>query len=241
VTIKKAGEIVSFLILLTGFHGSCHAQSLNYAEIFDGDWQKALTFIEENNSWLKPALASHNIPWNEAVAIVFPELVRYSALLDKMEITMLKTLYRNLGEEYANFSIGVFQVKPSFAEDIQTRVFSGTDKELKSLFRKKSTFPDKRSYRASVIADLENPQTELNYIIAFYKICNKRFKDSWSDNVSKVRFLATAYNTGFLKNARDVESMYNKKFFNTKLFKTENYSYADVALYWFNNYSLNDH
>jgi hypothetical protein len=216
--------------------GSGHAQSLNYAEIFGNDWQRALTFIEDNKNWIKNALARHDIQYNEAVAVIFPELVRYSALRDKMEITLLKTLYRNLGDDYADFSIGVFQIKPSFAEDIQNRVFAGTDRELKDLFRKKTSFPDKRSYRASVIADLENPETELNYLIAFYKICEKRFKREWPDKVSKVKFLATAYNAGFRKSAREIEEMSDKKFFNTRLFKTENYSYADVSLYWYNHY-----
>jgi transposase len=36
-------------------------------------------------SWIKPALAEYGIPYHEAIAVVFPELVRYSALRDKME------------------------------------------------------------------------------------------------------------------------------------------------------------
>ncbi len=236
---KKAGRILSFLILLAGLHGSGHAQSLNYAEIFGSDWQKALSFVDENEAWIKPALDRFDIPYDEAIAIVFPELVRYSALRDKMEITMLKTLYRNLGDDYADFSIGIFQVKPSFAEEIQERVFSGTDREMKALFRKKSSFPNKRLFRASVIEDLENPETELNYIIAFYKICEKRFKNTWTDEKSRIRFFSTAYNTGFIKKADDIESMSDKKFFNTKLFRTENYSYADVSLFWYDQYLHN--
>lgn len=240
MTVRKAGRIILFLILLTGLHGSGYAQSLNYAEIFGSNWQKALTFIEDNNIWIKPALSRYDIPYDEAVAVIFPELVRYSALRDKMEITLLKTLYRNLGDDYADFSIGVFQIKPSFAEDIQNRVFAGTDRELKDLFRKKSSFSDKRSYRASVIADLESPETEINYLIAFYKICEKRFKKDWPDKTLKVKFLATAYNAGFRKSAREIEEMSDRKFFNTKLFKTENYSYADVSLFWYSQYLHNN-
>jgi hypothetical protein len=233
---KKTGITILFLILLTVLQRPGYAQSLNYAEIFGSDWQKALTFIEDNKIWIKPALARHDIPYDEAVAVIFPELVRYSALRDKMEITLLKTLYRNLGDDYADFSIGVFQIKPSFAEDIQNRVFAGMNRELKDLFRKKSSFSDQRSYRASVISDLENPETELNYLIAFYKICERRFKKDWPDKASKVRFLATAYNAGFRKSAREIEEMSDRKFFNTKLFKTENYSYSDISLYWFNHF-----
>lgn len=208
-------------------------QQLNYPEIFGSDWHKATTFLEENSNWIKPALDKFNIPYAEAVAVVFPELVRYSALRDKMEITMLKTLYRNLGDDYANFSIGVFQVKPSFAEEIHERVFAGTDKDLKPLFNKKNSFPNRRLYRASIISDLENPETELNYLIAFFRVCDKRFRDEWSDTESKIRFLATAYNTGELRDAGHIREMSNRKFFNTRMFKTENYSYSDVSLYWY--------
>lgn len=222
--------------MLTGLNAFSQYQPSDYAEIFGNDWNRALVFLEENNGWIVPALAIFNIPYHEAVAVVFPELVRYSALLDKMETTMLKTLYRNLGDDYANFSIGVFQVKPSFAEEIHERVFAGSDRELKSLFRKRSSFPNKRLYRASIISDLENPETELNYIIAFYLLCERRFGSEWPDTGSKIRFLATAYNTGNLKNRREIEEMTGKRFFSTKLFKGETYSYADVALFWYNHY-----
>jgi hypothetical protein len=156
-----------------------------------------------------------------------------------MEISMLKTLYRNLGDDYANFSIGVFQIKPSFAEDIHNRIFTGTDKKLKALFRKKSSFPNIRLYRASIIADLENPETEINYIIAFIKIFEKRYGKEWTDKKLKIKLLATAYNTGILKNRKEIEALSGKKFFSTKLFKTENYSYSDVSLYWYDQQSHN--
>jgi len=233
---KKAGIFLALLFVLAPLKVHGQNQFLNYAEIFGNDWQKALSFLEENEGWINPALTGFNIPYDEAVAFVFPELVRYSALRDKMEITMLKTLYRNLGDDYANFSIGVFQVKPAFAEEIHERVFAGTDKELKALFRKRSSFPNKRLYRASIISDLENPETELNYIIAFYRICERRFGDDWPDKGSKIRFLSTAFNTGNLKDKKEIEAMTGKKFFSTRLFKGETYSYADVAAYWYTNY-----
>ena len=57
-----------------------------------------------------------------AIAVVFPELIRYSALRDKIEITLLKSLYIYKGDDYADFSIGQFQMKPSFAELIHKNV-----------------------------------------------------------------------------------------------------------------------
>jgi hypothetical protein len=157
-----------------------------------------------------------------------------------MEITLLKSLYRNLGKDYADFSVGVFQIKPSFAEKIREEAYKVMGRKAKELFRKRSSYKDDRLYRISIITDLENPETELNYVIAFIKICNDHFKTSWNDETSRIKFLATAFNTGFWKSKTEIEVMSEKKFFNTKLFKTENYSYADVSLYWYKKYFLKD-
>jgi hypothetical protein len=234
---RKAARIISVFLLFTFLQVSGQSQSLNYSVIFGSDWQKAMTFIDENNSWIKSALDEYDIPYNEAVAVVFPELVRYSALRDKMEITLLKTLYRNLGDEYADFSVGVFQIKPSFAEKIHSESFKIMGKKAKNMFRKRSAYKDNKLYRAAIITDLEDPKTELIYVIAFFKICDAYFEKEWQDERSRIIFLATAYNTGFWKSAEEIEEMSDKKFFNTKLFKTENYNYADVSWYWYDKYT----
>jgi hypothetical protein len=213
------------------------AQQFNYSDVFGNDWQKALSYLKENDDWIKPALQKYDIPYNEAVAIIFPELVRYSAISDKMEITLLKALYRNIGEGYADFSVGEFQVKPSFAERIRTAAPSVLGRRSKELFMGRSAFRNDYEFRVSVITDLENPKAEINYVIAFYLICKKRFDTDKLDEVSRIKLLATAYNTGFWKKKSEIISMEEKKFFNTKLFKTDNYRYSDVALYWFENYS----
>lgn len=208
-------------------------QQPDYSAIFGSDWQKALDYVEENNSWIKPALSRHGIPYAEAIAVIFPELIRYSALRDKMEIKLLKTLYRNLGDDYADFSVGVFQVKPSFAEKI---IEESSGFRIGRLLKSRDEFPNDYQFRAAVISDLEDPERELNFIIAFMKICEKKFKMNREDEASRIKFLATAYNTGFWKSEPEISMMADKKFFNTKLFKTENYSYADVSLYWYEQY-----
>ena len=230
---KKRYILICFLVASTGF---LQSQSLNYAEIFGDDWNKALTFESENKSWMEPLLAENGIPYPVAIAVIFPELVRYSALRDKMEITVLKALYINLGDEYANFSIGRFQMKPSFAWMIreQSAVFIG--RKSGSLFKQEHKNDDIRDYRKKIIEDLEDPQTQFNYLIAFLKICEKKYRLNRKDESGKIRFLSTAYNYGIDKTATRIDSMINRKFFNTKLFSTENYSYADVSIYWYNQY-----
>jgi hypothetical protein len=215
----------------------CLAQSVDYPEVFGDAWKKALVFEKENRNWMEPVLTANNISYPIAISVIFPELVRYSALRDKMEITLLKALYVNLGEEYANFSIGQFQMKPSFAELIRNMAPSVLYPKSGIVFKNIFEYVDIAAYRKSIVTDLEDPRIQLNYLVVFLKICEKKFKLNRKDEVSRIKFLATAYNFGFDKSFRKIESMVDRKFFNTKLFKTVNYSYADVSIFWYIQYN----
>lgn len=228
-------KILVFLFI-TVILNHAWSQSENYHGIFGDDWTKAVAFERENRSWMEPILARNNISYPLAIAVIFPELVRYSALRDKMEITLLKALYINLGEDYANFSIGQFQMKPSFAEIVREQLPSLMGRRSEVVFKNPSEYDDISYFRKSIVDDLENPRTEFNYLIAFIKICDKKYKLNRKDEITRLKFLATAYNYGIDKSASQIEVMINKKYFNTKLFKTENYSYSDVSVFWYKNY-----
>jgi hypothetical protein len=229
-------KLIYFLSTFFLFNIYVYSQSTDYAKVFESDWEQALKYEKDNRPWIEKALKDNKIPYDYALAVVFPELVRYSALRDKMEITLLKALYINLGEQYANFSIGRFQIKPSFAEFIKTESSSVPKRKLQLRFAQPDDFSNITEYRKSIVTDLESDQKEFNYIIAFYKICERNFDLSGMDENMKIKFLATAYNYGPDKSQAEIERMIDKKFFNTKIIKTENFSYAEVALYWFSNY-----
>lgn len=185
---------------------------------------------------MEPILAKNNISYPLAISIIFPELVRYSALQDKIEITLLKALYINLGNDYADFSIGQFQMKPSFAELIREKASVVTGNKSEISFKKISDYDNIKDFRKSIVSDLEDPKSQIRYLIAFIKICENNFKMDRKDELSCVKFLATAYNFGFDKSETEIYNMIDKKFFNIKLFKTENYSYAEVSLFWYKQF-----
>lgn len=233
---KSKNRFCLFLLLSLLFSRPALSQHLDYREVFGDDWEKAQTFEQENRNWMEPILTKNHISYPLAIAVIFPELVRYSALRDKMEITLLKALYINLGEEYANFSIGQFQMKPSFAEVIREKVTSVLSRRSGAIYKESTEYDDIKNFRKSIIADLEDPRTQFNYLVAFFKICDKSYSLNRMDEITRLKFLATAYNFGIDKTPSQIESMVNKKFFNTKLFKTENYSYADVSVFWYTQY-----
>ena len=235
--IKLSGrKAILFSFIFIGIFNTAVSQPLNYEELFGNDWKKALQFVDENENWMRSLLERHKLSYPVAIAVIFPELVRYSAIRDLMETSMLKTLYRNLGSDYADFSIGVFQIKPSFAEKIREEVLLLEGWRIKSMFRKKNSYKNIRDYRSAIISDLEDPENEFNYIVAFLRLCDEYFPQIAEDDTSKIRFLATAFNTGFWKNADEIEKMSNFKFYNTKLFSSECYSYSDVSLFWYKQY-----
>jgi hypothetical protein len=232
---EHSGRIYLLILSFSFLTNSIQSQNADYREIFGDDWNKAMAFVRENKSWMEPILEKNHISYPMAIAIVFPELVRYSALRDKMEITLLKVLYINLGEDYANFSIGQFQMKPSFAEIVRKQAPSVLGRRSEIAFKDPSEYDDISGYRKSIIQDLEDPGKQFNYLIVFFRICEKNYKTNRKDEISRLKFLATAYNCGIDKSASEIDSMIDRKYFNTRLFKTENYSYSDVSVFWYKN------
>jgi hypothetical protein len=225
--------ISAILFLTFILPGSLTAQDLDYELVFGDDWHKAESFISQNRSWMEPVLEDNNIPFRVAVAVIFPEIVRYSALRDRMEITLLKTLYVNLGDEYANFSIGHFQIKPSFASIIREEAPHALGRKSDIHFRLASDFEDISNYRKSIIVDLEDPKTQFNYIIAFFHICEKKYKTRRMSEPDRIKFLATAYNYGIDKSAEQIRKMIPGRYFSTNIFKSVTYSYSDISMYWY--------
>lgn len=232
-SFRRGLVIFLFCTLTSGLD----AQSENYEEIFGSDWKKAQAFELENKEWIRQIFQKNNISYAEAMAVIFPELVRYSALRDKMEITLLKALYINLGEEYADFSIGQLQMKPSFASLIRADAPTYLKRKSGITFKIPSDFEDIKSYRKSIVKDLEDVNTEFSYLIAFLKICEKKYRTSRMKESERIRFLSAAYNYGIDKDPDQIHDIYGSKFFHTKIFRpSETYSYSDISLYWYNRF-----
>jgi hypothetical protein len=232
--IVKVFILILLLLFSRGLLRNSSGQSLNYPEIFGDDWKKAEQFVADNEKWIRPVLEKYRVDYFEAIAVIFPELVRYSALRDKMEITLLKALYINIGEEYANFSIGHFQMKPSFAVSVINDGMNLTGRKKPQL-RDSTGYEDIRSYRAAIVSSLEDIHSQVEYLVIFFKIAGKRFDLKKMEEPSRIRFLATAYNYGFIHTEGEIKDMSARKFYSAKLVSREFYSYSDISLYWYNN------
>src|SRR5664280_591993 len=111
--IAAMAIFISLFFMIRGY-----SQQLNYKEVFGNHYQIAEDFITSNR-WMADTLKSNGIDPCTGLAIIFPELIRYSSIRDIIETAALKSLYIQYGKNNEDFSIGQFQMKPSFAEDIE--------------------------------------------------------------------------------------------------------------------------
>lgn len=209
-------------------------QKADYAQIFGYKYTNAVTFLYRNY-WIWDSLEAHQIDPAFAMAIVFPEIIRYSEIKDKIEKGGLFSLYIYYGEKYANFSVGEFQMKPSFARQLE--------EDLTKLPKSKARhYPaintaDIQNARKERVMRLDNLQWQVRYLALFIHIMDERYKNKqWATNAEKLKFYATAYNYGYTRPYEEILEVINKKNFHLGWASMgERYCYADISI----NYALN--
>lgn len=217
-------------------------QSEDYKTIFGKDYLAARFWFVKNDSLIQVCCAKYKVLPQELSAIVFPEVMRYSSFSDALETTALSFLYTSQGTAYADFSVGYFQMKPSFAEQVEADYshLPEADKMLlANTFLPTANQFDTEAARKQRIHRITSTEGQLIYLIAFYKICFHRFKTSIPHATNdRLRFLATCYNAGYKRTTADIERIGKAKYFHLgKSFAAEKYNYADIAVFayrhWF--------
>jgi hypothetical protein len=230
---------VLLVLLIWNFNGKMYAQQLSRDIYENENYHNAVHWLNENR-FISDSLAVYGVPPDEAIAVVFPELMRYSALEDKMEVMGLMVLYVRLGKDYADFSVGYFQMKPSFVRqlEVDARKYL-SQKEIQRICPSLLHGEDTPASRRKRVSSLTNTKNEVSYLALFYKICLSRFKNiHFKDKTEKIRFLATAYNCGYRHSVKNLFAQMKQKQFpvyNRLLIYHENY--ADISLKWWESNS----
>jgi phage protein U len=170
-----------------------------------------------------------------AEAVVFPEMVRYSTFQNVLETAATRALYQQMGSRGADFSIGRFQMKPSFAEHLE-REWTGSPScaEYGIWFDTSDTTESRRAR----IKRLDDPVWQCAYLGIFLKLLYERHPELASrEPADQVRLCAAAYNGGCgAESLETIETMAGRKFFHTDFIvgaKTLYHSYSDIAEYYY--------
>ena len=227
-------QTILFFLLFVTIPNLTFGQSTDYSKIFNR-WDEAVEWINENKSWMKELCDEYDVDYEMATTIVFPELLRYSRYRNVLETLANKALYIQFGSEYSNFSVGVFQIKPSFVEDL---LFSNelSKGKLYDILNIKEDYDDDTELREEIVYALQSEKSAFRFVIAFMKICEKRYKIEDFDEYEKVVFMSTVYNAGLKTKQEDVSDIASEKHFNDRLITDQYYSYSDVALWYYKFY-----
>jgi hypothetical protein len=207
----------------------------DYAAIFGDRYVEAEKFLEQN-PWIPDALRLPPEETRMALAVVFPEIIRFSALEDEIQVRALKVLYVQYGTGYANFSVGHFQMKPAFIEFLESdwnKLSSAGEKAAAGIpaFERGDT----RELRKNRILRLDDIHWQVVYLRAFMLVMKKRYgRVAFRDAEDRVRFYATAYNAGYAAGEKRLRQAIAEKRFHLELFfpKTT-FNYADVAVFFY--------
>lgn len=129
----------------------------------------------------------------EAAAIVFPELIRYSVFQNELETLMNKFL-TCASEDSGNFSIGLFQMKPQFAAQLENLIEN--DSKLKNKYSSINYGGDSSTVnsRHNRILRLNDFNFQLEYLKAFIEYEINALSLENEDIPTRINFLSAAYN-----------------------------------------------
>ncbi len=98
-----------------------------YQKFFSEDYDNGLKILEKYDKRFSFISNNFKVTPNYVKSIVFPETIRYNTFKAFFETSSLELLYINNGSEAVDFSIGYFQMKPSFIEELEVAVKNSSD------------------------------------------------------------------------------------------------------------------
>lgn len=215
--------------------------------------REALSHIQASRSTWYPIWEQYGVPPRVAEAVVYPEMLRYAhhaGRFDTMQTALVHSSY--LGGGVFDLSIGWFQMKPSFAEQMEKEwMKSGLDADHKLCFDTGDS-PEARDAR---MGRLREEKWQCIYLAIFLRLIYRSYGSFDADGErirdgldsmpedEQVRLIAGAYNrgcrdfpapgTGDLQRLRSAAEV---KSFHLGLYRTvvrEKYRYSDLSANWY--------
>jgi hypothetical protein len=170
-------------------------------------------------------------------SLIFPEVMRYNSLKDDIETESLKTLYVQFGQEYANFSIGLFQMKPTFAIQVETKAKQLLTDSIYKELQLNYEVTDEELIREKRIERLRDNQWQLVYLTAFICICNETYEQKqFTSKQEKLQWYATIYNAGFDKKDTYIyQKIKEENFYLQQGMPNKKFKYAAIVAWYYNN------
>lgn len=218
-----------FLRIVSNICALLCAAMISFFECSPKEANETVAFINENRTVIRNTLSDLSATEQlMAVSIVAPEISQFSSFLNYLELRTLFVMYLNTGK--SDFSVGYFQMKPGFVENLEKKVASSESlsKRFKDVIPSGSE-REKREFRLKRLASLTG---QLRYLELFIVVARTKTSHlKFGDNSAKLKYWATLYNSGVDLNESDVYRLQKLNLF-PKFEKK--YNYAAVSNEFFN-------
>lgn len=203
------------------------------------EWNRAVESVASHRATWSEVFATLHVEPAECEAIIFPEQLRYSRLQDGMEQAVVQTFYVQGGNAKGNFSIGPFQMKPSFAEEVER---AWMESPMRHEYKLYFDLGDNRHARGKRIERLKDERWQCIYLAIFVRLLLAREPSLLTlPAEERVGLLATAYNFSFTASLPSLQQRKSRRTFHLDLLPgkgTTYYSYAELSVYYYKNYNL---
>ena len=204
------------------------AAVLQFTETYKSEYENALEFYRQHPE-VKQQLIQSGLTDDEAtmaMAIVAPELAVHYVFSDWAQTKTLQLIY--VQYDHSDFSIGFFQIKPSFIEYLEKRV--AVDEVMKKQYGDvviRAT--DVIQQRKVRVARLTSLKWQTKYLCLFMQYAKQR-KDDFKSPEERVAYWATLYNAGFKVSDQTIAKLRKIKGFPTL---RRQFNYSDIALIFY--------
>ncbi len=231
--LKKSSILIVILILLQSFK----TDYISPEDFFGDSYQEAVDYLNKNKNNLTKIFSEYRIDSKLAMSIVFPEIVRYSRFRDFAETSVLEVAYVMGGKTASDFSIGRFQMKPSFVEMLEEELMHET--LLLIEFREIAEYPEfysQHQIRRERLNRLMEQSWQLKYLCCFIKLAEIKyspFLEKYPHN--KLMIMSSAYNAGLNSTYEHLKTISETKTYPYGMRLPNRFSYYEVAEYFYKN------
>jgi hypothetical protein len=226
--------VVCRILFLLVVSASVAFSKPSFNKVFGDDYLKAEKYVKDHGTYFEKASAYFKVDKRFLKAVVFPELIRYSQFSDLLETHTLEWLYVEGGSKSADFSIGCFQMKPSFVETLEGLVSS--DESLKEEYGFLVLNGSGSSFRKIRLARLKNEKWQFVYLCCFLETAWKHFQlFRITGEEELLRSYCAVYNAGF---GHDLNTLRKRAGipsfpYGSRYPAADQYLYSDVAVDYF--------
>lgn len=227
---------ISILIVISLFLCSSKKQAITihaYQKLMDQAQSLLIekqTLIEEQFTRIAASKRA------KVMAIIFPELMRYRFLQNLLETKALELSYVQMGTKEVDFSIGHFQMRVSFVEQLEESICKS--KHLSKKYENLVTYEanSEKELRQIRVGRIKNFSSQIRLSLAFYDLLEEKFSVIvFQNEEEKIRFYATCYNAGFDKSIYEIEQYLTKRSFpyGAKYDMNYQFNYADFSMHYY--------